>query len=213
MRTLLQSWVIDGGFMMIFLVPTAVLTLAYAVQGLVNLRRSRIAPPELATAVRQAMMAGGRNAAVEALRKSPTSLALVVLNSLRHLDIRPDADPVEVLREEIEGECTLLEEHNSQLSLMYTIAPLMGLLGTVFGMLSAFREFTALADPSVQQLSQGIQIAFITTAWGLAIAIPAYTVLFYMQRKISAYETTALPTQGSELLKTILEPASIPQAE
>lgn len=203
--SMLQRWVIDGGFMMIFLVPAALLAITFTVQGILNLRRNRVAPAGFAGQLSQALETGGMEAARRLLASAPHSLGVILANVLNHLDIEREADPAEILREEIQTECDLISEQNAQLGLIYHVAPLMGLLGTVFGMLNTFSKFAQSTNPSVQDLAEGINIAFVTTAWGLAIAIPSYTVLFLIRRRITAYETLDLPHAGSAALRALLE--------
>jgi len=202
--SLLQRWVIDGGFMMVGLVPAAILTVAYSIQGFLNLRRSRVAPPGFIARLGEIKRISGAETARQSLTNSRHSIAVVLLNVLAHLRIKGDADAAEVLREEIENECDLLAQQNSQLSIIYTVAPLMGLLGTVFGMLGTFNEFTSAANPRIQELAGGINIALITTAWGLGIAIPAFLILSLIRAKISTYETQILPTEGAEALRILI---------
>jgi biopolymer transport protein ExbB len=197
--TLLQRWVIDGGIMMVGLVPAAFLTVAYAVQALINLRRGRVCPPDFPARLEAA--ASSPEALRGFLAASSTSIAAILQNVLQHLEAKPSADPAEVLREEIETECDLLTEQNSQLTVIYTTAPLMGLLGTVFGMLDTFNRFATSKEPSVQELAIGINIALITTAWGLSIAIPAYIVLYLLRRRIASFENILLPGVGAECLR------------
>lgn len=201
--TLLQRWVLDGGIMMVGLVPAAFLMVAYAVQALINLRRGRVCPADFPSRLRAAATSAESLRAF--LAASGTSIAAILANVLQHLDANPTADPAEALREEIETECDLLAEQNSQLTVIYTTAPLMGLLGTVFGMLDTFNRFATSKEPSVQELAIGINIALITTAWGLSIAIPAYIALYMLRRRIASFENMLLPGVGAECLRIMRE--------
>lgn len=205
METALQRYVLNGGVMMAFLVPLGLLAIAFTVQGFINLRRARLCPanfnrrlPELLAGCRTRRQIEGL------LEREGHSLALVLRRVLRHLEFKADADPAEVLAESIEEECNALQQRNSQLALVYNVAPLMGLLGTVFGMLRTFRNFAESTDPSVRELSVGINVALLTTAWGLAIAIPAFIFLYIFARRISACEQVLFPTEGARALETLL---------
>jgi len=205
MQTLFDRYVIQGGVMMIALIPCLVLMVGFLIQGFLNLRAGRVAPRDFAGLIQSARKSGGREKARELLGSSNHSLAEIIRNVDAHLEFKPDADPAEVLREQISLECDALLQQNSQLALIYRITPLMGLLGTVFGMIQTFNDFTSSVDPDVQQLSAGINVALVTTAWGLAIAIPAYIALYILQRRISAYEQVILPRQGAEALHALLD--------
>ncbi len=88
----------------------------------------------------------------------------------------------------LEGEAIVqkLEKHLSMLSILARLAPLMGLLGTVLGMISTFSEIAhAQAGVNMNQLAGGIWQALITTAAGLCIAIPALFFLHYFQSRVT----------------------------
>ena len=204
-ETALQRYVLNGGVMMVFLVPLAVLMVAFAVQGFINLRRGRVCPRAYTRRLAERFQAPvSHREAEELLEREPHSIGLILRRVLSHLEFAPDADPAELLREGIEEECAALQQRNSQLAVVYNIAPLMGLLGTVFGMIRTFREFTTSADPSIRELSTGINLALLTTAWGLSIAIPAFLFLYIFARRINTYEQVLLPREGSDALHIVL---------
>jgi biopolymer transport protein ExbB len=200
-----QRYVADGGIMMFGLVPTALLMVAYVVQGLINLRRARVCPRGFAERMgRLAASNPNRKALIASLESEGTSVALVVGRVLRHLEFKPDADPVAILEDCIVEESDSLQRRNNHLAALYTVAPLMGLLGTVLGMLQTFNEFALSENPTVTELSKGINVAFITTAWGLGIAVPCIIFLQFFARRISNYEQTILPKEGMKALETVL---------
>ena len=89
----------------------------------------------------------------------------------------------------IEGEAVVrrLEKYLSMLSILARLAPLMGLLGTVLGMISTFSEIAnAQAGVNMNQLAGGIWQALITTAAGLVIAIPALFFLHHFQSRVNS---------------------------
>jgi biopolymer transport protein ExbB len=205
METLFDRYVVQGGVMMIALIPCLVLMIGFVIQGFINLRRARVAPAGFVDRLRQARKEGGRERAREILLAEDHSLAEIIRSVDSHLEFKPDADPAEVLREHIALECDALVQQNSQLALIYRITPLMGLLGTVFGMIRTFNDFTGSVNPDVQELSGGINVALITTAWGLAIAIPAYIALYLLERRIAHYEQILLPREAANALHALLD--------
>lgn len=209
-----QRYVADGGVMMFGLVPAALLMVAYVVQGFINLRRARVCPRDFAARIRSlASAATGRMALVAALEADGSSIATVIARVLRHLEFKPDADPVSILEDCIIEECDSLQRRNNQLAAIYTVAPLMGLLGTVLGMLQTFNQFAQSDNPSVTELSRGINVAFITTAWGLGIAVPCIVFLQLFGRMISKYEQAILPREGVKALEAVLPHEANPPAE
>lgn len=205
-KTALQAYVLDGGIMMVGLVPAAFLAVAFSVQGLINLRRARVCPAGFEARLATLAPAGvGRAELVTRLRAEGHSMALVLARVLDHLERKPDVDPLEILREEIEEECYSLVQRNNQLNMIYNVSPLMGLLGTVLGMLDSFGKFALAENPSGRDLNLGISVALLTTAWGLGIAIPSYMMLYFFSRRISHYEAIVLPTVGKRCLALVLE--------
>ena len=90
-----------------------------------------------------------------------------------------------------------LTRHNRTLELIGLIAPLLGLLGTILGMISAFKALQssgAQADPSV--LAGGIWEALLTTAFGLAVAIPAIVAFNLSENRIDKLRDTASAVMG-----------------
>ena len=104
-----------------------------------------------------------------------SALAHVVLGALRHRG-RSRGHLKETLEETIEQELAILERRTSALSVVATITPLLGLLGTVTGMIKVFRDVAGHVDPDISILAGGIWEALITTAAGLTVAIPAFAL-------------------------------------
>ena len=107
----------------------------------------------------------------------------------------------------IEGEAVVrrLEKHLSMLSILARLAPLMGLLGTVLGMISTFSEIAnAQAGVNMNQLAGGIWQALITTAAGLVIAIPALFFLHHFQSRVNAV-ASALSEAANAMLSLPVE--------
>jgi biopolymer transport protein ExbB len=70
------------------------------------------------------------------------------------------------------------------LSVIGTLAPMLGLLGTVWGMILAFMEFEAKANPQVSDLAPAIYKALVTTLFGLGVAVPAVAAFAYFRNRI-----------------------------
>jgi biopolymer transport protein ExbB len=83
------------------------------------------------------------------------------------------------------------------LSVISTLAPMLGLMGTVWGMILAFMEFEQKANPQISELAPGIYKALVTTLQGLAVAIPCIGALAFFRRRIDdlAMESTLLAGQ------------------
>lgn len=86
-------------------------------------------------------------------------------------------------------EIASLDKYIIVLGVIASVAPLMGLLGTVWGMIDAFRAIEALGEPNVSHLAEGIYKALVTTLAGLAVGIPALVAHRWVLRKIDVIAT------------------------
>lgn len=179
---------VKGGWMMYPILAASVLVLAVAVERCVYFLRIRNDDDTLFRKVHD-LLTGGKAAesvaACEAAR-GPVAASLAVC--LRNL--HKGAERAEVLIEH-EGSDLLadLEKHLRILSVTAQAAPLMGLLGTVTGMIRAFMSVEAFAGrASVSALAGGIWEALLTTAFGLCVAIPAMLVYHYFEGLVDDYE-------------------------
>ena len=162
--------------------PLALCSLVAAtiiIERMIALRRSRILPREIIEVVESVRPARDLSVAIEVCRRNPGVLSNIMRTGLEQAE-----QPWEVMRDAVLDvgrlETTLLERHLVWLQTIAQAAPLLGLLGTVLGMIKVFAaiSLSGLGDPKA--LSEGISEAMITTAVGLGIGIPtliAYNLL------------------------------------
>jgi len=167
----LHSIVIQAGWPIWLLILVSIAGMAIVIERSLSLQSRRIAPPELTTQVLQMVRAQADNPeAIEKLRKSsPLGQVLAVI--LTHRDLPPNE-----LRLAVEDAgrdvAFQLERYLAALATVATIAPLMGLFGTVVGMIEIFAAYRPDgSDPT--ELARGISIALYNTGFGILIAIPA----------------------------------------
>jgi biopolymer transport protein ExbB len=123
--------------------------------------------------IRVDLLAGSVRSAIADARRSETPAARVVVAGLERVQLGPDAVQAAL------NQATLLEEERvgrglSTLATIAQIAPMLGLLGTVFGMIRTFSVFSSIAQPTPTQLAGGISEALVTTATGLIVAVLAH---------------------------------------
>ena len=157
------------------LLIASVIGMALIVERLLYLRRSRILPAKLLQEVIRVYHNGKVNADVVNNLEQNSPLGKVLAAGLRNLDA-----PRDMMKESIEeaGMATAheLERFLTTLGTIATLAPLMGLFGTVVGMIEIFGAQNATgSNPAV--LAHGISVALYNTAFGLAIAMPS--LVFY----------------------------------
>ena len=118
-------------------------------------------------------------------KQQPSTTARVFLAGIKRL-----GEPVETLERHIaeagEREATGLRKHLRVLSVIAAIAPLLGLLGTIFGMITAFQTVATSGDAlgKTELLAEGIYEAMTTTAAGLIVAIPALLMYHWVSARV-----------------------------
>lgn len=177
-----------GGAFMIPIGIMSFLVVALAVERFVSLRQRRITPPVLSSVLRDMLNPVDRfdpTAARRACQELPSPAATVVDAMLARTG-QPLADIERAATETIEREADRYAAPIRWLTLAAAATPLMGLLGTVWGMIVAFHESTTLtADRSrSEQLSEGIYTALVTTLAGLVVAIPAAMLALYLENRL-----------------------------
>lgn len=207
METYLEQYVYAGGFMMYVLAPTSLLAVAWIFQGFIRLRKGRVLPGRLLSAA--ARLAGGDEALdfQEKLARHPSPLGRLAAHLLRlnvvGADSKSDEEENDHLRSALQDEVDRLWQETTGLATVYAVAPLMGLLGTVIGMIRTFQEFTVNPDHSIESLSLGINQALVTTMWGLVIAIPAFIFVQIFRGRIFRYEKELLPRASKDLARAV----------
>ena len=165
------GWV---GMIMILVLFALSVTAAYLVfEHVMMLRRSELIPEGLGDRVRQSLGAGRVDDAEKACRETPSLLAFVLLHGLSELEGGWSAVE-KALEDAVAEQSARLLRRIEYLSVIGNIAPMVGLLGTVIGMIVAFQQVAvSQASAGAAQLAEGIYQALVTTVGGLIIAIPS----------------------------------------
>jgi biopolymer transport protein ExbB len=164
-----------AGWPIWFLLVASVIATALILERLMYLRRSRILPAQLLSEVIRVFHNGKVTPDIIDKLEENSPLGRVLAAGLRNVDA-----PREVMRESIEeaglGVAHVLERFLTTIGTIASLAPLMGLFGTVVGMIEIFgAQNGSGANPA--QLAHGISVALYNTAFGLLIAMPA--LVFY----------------------------------
>ena len=173
-----------GGFMMYPLYLLGLIALVIALQRMLTSREGRLAPKPLRTAVDECLAKGDVKGALAACGKYPSTLA----NSLRYIFKHRSAGREVVSQTAGDIAARDIRTHLSRiypLSIISSLSPLIGLLGTVVGMIEAFGLVALYGDEGgASILSDSISKALITTAAGLIIAVPAIALYFIIKNRI-----------------------------
>lgn len=168
------------------------LTAAYLVfENLMSIRRREIAPPGLSDEVRALVAAGRIDQAIEQSRTSNSYLAWVMQYGLLEAD--GGWSEVEKAMEDASAEqAARLFRKIEYLAVLGNIAPMVGLLGTVVGMLVAFKEVAdSEGNAGAAQLAEGIYQALVTTVVGLIIAIPSLGAFAIFRNRVDQFVAEA----------------------
>lgn len=150
---------------------------ALIMMNLLQVRRDVLLPTAFVEEFEQKLNAKDFQAAYEFARSDESFVARVLAAGMGRLS-RGYEEAVEGMQEAGEDENMSLEHRLSYVALIGTIAPMMGLMGTVQGMISSFDVIaTSAVAPKPSQLADGISTALVTTLIGLMLAIPA--MVFY----------------------------------
>jgi biopolymer transport protein ExbB len=172
-----------GGILMVPIVACSILALAIILERIWTLRASRVAPPqsinELWRWIKKKELNGRKLKALQASSPLGRILAGGLINAKHGR---------EIMKESIEHEASQviheLERFLNPLGTIATITPLLGLLGTVIGMIKVFAEIQLAGVGNAGNLAGGISEALITTAAGLSVAIPALVCHRYFIRRV-----------------------------
>lgn len=175
----------QGGFVMVPLLILAVVCLVLAVYKLIALAGIQLKDPEdRIRGILQSLEASGEQRALDVAGGLRPPLRAVIQEGIRHRDA-PKESLEEVLYERLIAQTPHLERLLTPLAVCASTAPLLGLLGTVTGMIHTFRLITVFGTGDARALSSGISEALVTTEVGLAIAIPALLVHAFLSRRVN----------------------------
>jgi biopolymer transport protein ExbB len=169
--SLLQS----GGIVMIPLLICSVTVLAVVIERSISLRRKRVLKPEIINLIDTIKKPEDIQFAISICRKNDGPFVNIVQFSLENVDV-PNGELTGLVSEQGRQEVRSLEKGLVILETIAGIAPLLGLLGTVLGMIKVFTVVSQQGVGQAQALSGGISEALLTTVVGLSIGIPALVV-------------------------------------
>lgn len=195
-----------GGPVVSILILMSIAVLTITIVKIMQMRAARVGDTKTAREGLNLYLAGHSAEALQLLEKSPNPISQALLRAI--VGQRRDL-PENKVREEITRYATdaleALKSWFRPLEVIASLAPLLGLLGTVMGMITAFQQLEAAGnqvDPSI--LSGGIWEALLTTAVGLTVAIPTVVILNWLERKVerlaSEMESTVTRAFTEELI-------------
>jgi len=197
-----MEWFKLGGPLMYVLAVISFFGVAWAIHCLLILRRSQIVPKRFMEGLSGRLMQGDIKGATRDCARAKCVFAKVVLSGLRKV-----SGPAEKIREAMAAagsrESAHLQQKISYLANVGTISPMLGLLGTVFGMIMAFNIISS-GEVRHVMLAAAIAQAMVTTAAGLVIGIPSMAIYFYLRGRLLRL-ITHMEVVADEVAGTIIE--------
>lgn len=195
--------IVLGGWFMIPLGLISVTVVALAIERGLALRRERQLPERLLARLGQLCnQPGGLDPrdAYQICQSLPSSASTVMRKVLLKVG-RPHAELEAALHDAAQRNAIRLQQPVSWLTWCAAVAPLLGLLGTVWGITQAFYDTTQLevGENQAEALASGIYMALVTTIFGLVIAIPATTFAHYFENRIVSFSNEIEELIGSLL--------------
>lgn len=180
---------IEGGVLMIPIAVMSLLVVAVSIERAFAIRRARVFPRAVRRGVQQARTdvdSMPPPKLYEVARQNPSAAARILQDMLQKVG-RPVPEIEATIGEATQREAETLFGNVRWLTLAAAVTPLIGLLGTVWGMIIAFYNTTQLGAGSnkAEFLAEGIYVALVTTLGGLAVAIPAAIFAHYFEGKIT----------------------------
>ena len=203
---------VQGGWVMVPLAACSLLSVAVIVERLMwGPKRSRVIPESLQKDAYHLLTTQRTDELLGLLRANDSPLARILLTGIRNAH-RPRAEIIESMETVGKKEAFDLQRNLGVLGTIAAVGPLLGLLGTVFGMISTFHVISAHGTGNPGLMAGGIAEALITTATGLTVAIPS--LLFYryflQQARRLIVEMEAI---SMSLIDELREPESAPVRE
>jgi len=184
-----------GGFLMYPIFFSSLLAIAIFFERMFYLKSIKTSTRKFGNRISDLIRKGNINFAISACRKNISPISQIILAALlKHGSSRDEIK--EVIEDTARQEVTILERNLPILATIGNIAPLLGLLGTVFGMIKAFQVVSVVGVGNPGALAGGISEALLTTAFGLSVAIPTIVAYNYLahrvDRQIKEMESTSV---------------------
>nr|WP_231288399.1 MotA/TolQ/ExbB proton channel family protein [Mariprofundus ferrooxydans] len=176
----------QGGTVMYFLLATSILSLTIIFERAWSLRRSVVIPLNVVNQVETSVRDGDVKSAMTFCQHHNTAMSRILWVALANRGVNRSVMK-EILEESGRQEVAHLERFVGVLGVVAAIAPLLGLLGTVIGMIEVFQQISLVGVGKADVLAGGISKALNTTAFGLVVAIPSMVAYRYYESRVDRF--------------------------
>ncbi len=204
-------WILGGGgFGFVLLLPIELLsiaTVATVIEHFVSIQRDKLVPPEVVVELETLLDEEQYEEALNVCESSKNYITNIVGAALARVGEGYDAMAVSA-EGATEEQNLKLAQKISWLSLYGNLGPMMGLFGTVVGMVMTFQVIAeSTGSPSPGELAGGIFSALVTTVWGLLVSMPALGFFFFFKMKVQklTFELSGVAMEIIERFKPVQE--------
>jgi biopolymer transport protein ExbB len=177
------EFIVQGGAVMYVLLAASILALTIVFERAWSLRRSVVLP---AKEIEEAVRSGDVDTAVQLCGDHNTAMSRILWVALNNRGVKR-AVMKEIMEEIGRQEVAHLERYIGVLGVIAAISPLLGLLGTVLGMIEVFQVISLEGVGKADILAGGISKALTTTAAGLSVAIPALVAYRFFESRVNSF--------------------------
>ena len=178
---------------------TSVITVGFIIERGFALRWGKVIPPQLEIAVDECSTPADAEKLRRACERAPSPLGRLLLTAADHLQW-PKVDAEDAVQTRARHEIVRLERGLVVLEIVIGIAPLLGLVGTIFGMMTLFSGLAQTGLNDNAALAKGIAVILQSTMMGLLIAIPSLVAWSYFTKKVERL-AVEMETLCSEFLR------------
>jgi biopolymer transport protein ExbB len=184
------SLLIQGGPVMIPLLICSIVVLTIIIERFISLRKIKILPVGFSLRMKENMgkcTVNDLNKTIEFCKATPSPMSNIIKSGIGRCKAKRKMAEVEEAMEDIASrEVRSLKGSLQGLKIIAAISPLLGLLGTVYGMITAFQSVAnaTVGVAKAERLAEGIYEAMVTTATGLTIAIPVLLIYYFLIYRI-----------------------------
>ena len=202
-------WFKKGGILMYPILFCSLLTAAVTMERFLSLQRRKIIPPHFLEELQQLWNQGDIDAVLPLCKENETPLTRILEAGFRRIGIglRETERAIEAAGQH---EVSLLNTNLRLLGAIGALTPMLGLLGTVTGMIKAFESIAQSGSGDPNLVASGIAEALTTTAAGLVVAIPSLAAYHFFRGRVDrlVYEMEEI---ASTLLASLVEEKSVPK--
>ena len=183
---------IKGGPIAWLLIAIDIASIAIIIEHFISIRGTNIVPEMTRAQIDELIAAKQYRQIIEYTVNEPSQLSYLIHQALAEAG-HGYAAMERSMEEASEERTSKLLRKIEMLNVIGNVAPMLGLLGTVFGMIMVFSKIVESGGmPSPEKLASGVGIALVTTFWGLIVAIPALAVYALMRNRIDALSSEAM---------------------